>query len=110
MLENVITEGVAGIVKVKTADARDIPFPDGYFDVVASVFTLHNVNPGRANAVSEMLRVLKSGGMLLIADANLWRTKNLLVKEGVEILQVKKVHFFPSILTARKRDADDRTA
>jgi ubiquinone/menaquinone biosynthesis C-methylase UbiE len=49
-------------VKIKTADAREISFPDSYFDVVASVYVLHNIYPNREE-VFEMIRVLKLGGV-----------------------------------------------
>jgi ubiquinone/menaquinone biosynthesis C-methylase UbiE len=46
-MENAKIEGVQDIVKVKYADARDIPFPGDYFDAVGSVFVIHNIRPNR---------------------------------------------------------------
>lgn len=68
VLENIRIEGVENIVKVKTADAREIPFPDNYFDAIGSAYVLHNIHPDREKAVFEMIRVLKPGGILAIVD------------------------------------------
>lgn len=69
-LENARIEGVAERVKVETADARDLPFPDDFFDTVISMTTLHNIEKAgdRRRALAEMLRVLKAGGHLAIYD------------------------------------------
>lgn len=69
-LENARREGVADRVEVKTADMREIPFPDGSFDVVVSCAAIHNLYsaPDRAKAISEIARVLKPGGTALIDD------------------------------------------
>jgi ubiquinone/menaquinone biosynthesis C-methylase UbiE len=45
------------------ADAQDLPFPDGAFDVVASAFVI-NFIPDRPRALAEMRRVTCSGGMV----------------------------------------------
>jgi len=71
VLENIRINGVENVVKVKTADARSIPFSDNYFDVVASVYVLHNIRPDREKAVYEMIRVLRFGGTLAIADTGI---------------------------------------
>lgn len=49
--------------RILNASAEKLPFPDGYFDVVISVATLEHVRDLGA-AMSESLRVLKTGGML----------------------------------------------
>lgn len=36
-------EGVADRVTVTTADMRQIPFPDGHFDVIVSNVAIHNL-------------------------------------------------------------------
>jgi ubiquinone/menaquinone biosynthesis C-methylase UbiE len=54
---------------IKVGDMYDIPFPDNYFDVVISTYsTCPLENP--ANAVKEMLRVLKKNGLLGIAHSS----------------------------------------
>jgi ubiquinone/menaquinone biosynthesis C-methylase UbiE len=69
-LENARLEGVADRVEVRTADMRELPFPDGSFDVVVSNVAIHNLyQPAeRERAIAEIARVLKPGGQALIND------------------------------------------
>jgi arsenite methyltransferase len=69
-LENATREGVAERVEVKTADMRQMPFPDASFDVVVSNVAIHNLyDPKeRERALAEVARVLRPGGTVLIAD------------------------------------------
>jgi SAM-dependent methyltransferase len=69
-LENAKIEGVADRVEVRTADMRDIPFPDQSFDVILSCAAIHNLYAAadRATALGEIARVLKPGGRVLIED------------------------------------------
>jgi len=69
-LENARLEGVAARVRVETADARDLPFPAASFDAVLSHWVVHNLPDaaGRMRAIDEMLRVLRPGGVLVLAD------------------------------------------
>jgi arsenite methyltransferase len=69
-LRNAELEGVATRVQLRTADMRNLPFPDQSFDVVTSSLAIHNIaDPaGRDQAVAEIFRVLKSGGTALLAD------------------------------------------
>lgn len=48
------------------ADARAMPFPDGQFDAVWSIFVLEHV-PNPEQALREIRRVLKPGGLLYLA-------------------------------------------
>lgn len=53
----------------EVATAEELPFDDQTFDVVVSMLALHHIgqdNLGRA--LSEMTRVLKPGGRLVVAD------------------------------------------
>ncbi len=67
---NAVAEGVEDRVEIKTGDAQDLPFGDAFFDAVVSSMTLHNVRlaDGRAQAVREMVRVLRPGGRIVIVD------------------------------------------
>ncbi len=69
-LANADLEGVRDRVAVDTADMRQLPFPDRSFDLVTASLALHNVaDPrGRAQAVVEIWRVLKPGGVAMIVD------------------------------------------
>lgn len=48
-------------------DARALPFPDGHFDTVVCTFALCGI-PDEHLALAEMERVLRPGGLLLLAD------------------------------------------
>jgi arsenite methyltransferase len=69
-LENARREGVADRVTITTADMRQIPFPEGHFDVIVSNVAIHNIYKAseRATAVREIARVLKPGGACVLAD------------------------------------------
>jgi len=69
-LENAKREGVAERVEVKTADMRELPFPDATFDVIVSCAAVHNLyeEKDRAQAMREVARVLKPGGAAIIDD------------------------------------------
>ena len=69
-LANAAAEGVAERVEVKTGDMRQMPFPDGAFDVAVASMAIHNIpdQEGRARAVREIARVLKPGGRVALQD------------------------------------------
>lgn len=69
-MENARKEGVADRVQVETGDARALPFADGAFDAVLSHWVVHNLPTAadRERALGEMLRVLRPGGTLVLAD------------------------------------------
>jgi SAM-dependent methyltransferase len=69
-LENARREGVAERVRLETADMRKLPFPDGHFDVIVSKTAVHNLykREERAQALSEIARVLAPGGTLVLDD------------------------------------------
>jgi cyclopropane fatty-acyl-phospholipid synthase-like methyltransferase len=58
--------GVCGRVAFQKADATALPFPDGSFDSAMAIESLIHMDAGRA--LGEVHRVLKSGGLLSIAD------------------------------------------
>lgn len=68
--QNAEIEGVADRVVIRDGDACEIPYPDGYFDVVLSSFCIHNIENAedRAKAIREVARVLKPGGTVAIVD------------------------------------------
>jgi ubiquinone/menaquinone biosynthesis C-methylase UbiE len=50
--------------------AEALPFPEGGFDIVTSVFLLHELpRKVRHAALTEMARVLKPGGILILVDS-----------------------------------------
>jgi SAM-dependent methyltransferase len=67
---NIDLEGVEDRVSVKTEDARKLSFPDASFDVVLSLYCIHNIEDRAEQKVAlrEIARVLKPGGRVLIGD------------------------------------------
>lgn len=67
---NARLEGVQDRVVIRDGDAREIPYPDGYFDVVVSSFCIHNIydEEGRQQAIREIVRVLRPGGHVALMD------------------------------------------
>jgi SAM-dependent methyltransferase len=53
----------------QVADAHDLPFDDGTFDVVAAMATLEFL-PDPAAAIREMVRCARNGGRLLVGTLN----------------------------------------
>jgi len=71
LMDSARAEGVADRIEFKQADARQMPFDDQAFDVVMSSGALHHISHNRedhARAVSEMARVLKPGGRIVLWD------------------------------------------
>ena len=54
-------------VDLREGDAQALDFPDGVFDTVVCTFSLCAI-PDDRRAVTEMARVLRPGGLLLLAD------------------------------------------
>jgi len=69
-LANAKCENVADRVDVRTADMRNLPFPDKSMDAVISSIAIHNVpdKNGREKTVREIARVLKPKGRIAIQD------------------------------------------
>ena len=108
-LANAKAEGVAGRVKVETADARQLPFAAASFDVALSSLAIHNIpaRADRAKALAEITRVLKPGGYLAIFD--IFHTKEYaqaLPQLGFTEVQLSPMTFLWCVptrtLTARK--------
>ena len=59
------------------ASATELPFPDGYFDIVSISLALHEMDrDARNKAVSEMKRVVKKNGILMFVDFQVPLPKN----------------------------------
>jgi ubiquinone/menaquinone biosynthesis C-methylase UbiE len=106
---NVKLEGVVDKVRIENGDAQKLVYPDNHYDAVVSNLVLHNIpeEDARAQAVREMLRVLKPGGKLAIFD--LFRTgeyAEVLRAAGAKDVELSKTSYFWCVpgrsLTARK--------
>jgi ubiquinone/menaquinone biosynthesis C-methylase UbiE len=65
--ENVARAGLAGQVQLQLCDAKQMPFPSGTFGAVISNSIVHHIpEPGRV--LTEMVRVVRPGGLLFIRD------------------------------------------
>jgi SAM-dependent methyltransferase len=67
---NAEAEGVGERIDLHTADMRNLPLPDGGFDVVLSSLAIHNLpaDADRTKVLDEVVRVLRPGGRLVLAD------------------------------------------
>ncbi|WP_314341727.1 bifunctional demethylmenaquinone methyltransferase/2-methoxy-6-polyprenyl-1,4-benzoquinol methylase UbiE [Simonsiella muelleri] len=63
--DRLMNEGM--VLPVAVCDAEKLPFPDNYFDLVSVSFGLRNMTH-KDVALSEMYRVLKPGGTLLVLE------------------------------------------
>jgi ubiquinone/menaquinone biosynthesis C-methylase UbiE len=77
---------IAG-VSFQLADATSLPFPDGYFDYASVTLGLHDKQePVRNQVVSEMERVVKRDGVLVLIDfsvpppRNIWSTSARIIE------------------------------
>jgi arsenite methyltransferase len=70
---NLDLEGVSSICTLISKPAQDMTFGDGTFDVIVSNLCIHNIydKPTRHQALRQIVRVLKPGGVALISDYKL---------------------------------------
>jgi len=89
--KNILKDNNGSIANIsfKLADAASLPFSEKSFDIVSVSFGLHDkTNKIRDKVVSEMIRVVKSRGSLVIVDFTvpLPRTKWGLIARSLEFL------------------------
>jgi len=66
-------------VSFQLADATDLPFPDGYFGYASVSMGLHDKGkPVRYRIISEMKRVVKQDGALILIDFQVPLPRNVL--------------------------------
>ena len=73
---------------LREGDAQELPFPDATFDTVVCTFSLCAI-PEEQRAIAEMARVLRPGGLLLLADhvaGSAWPVR--LVQRAAELVTV----------------------
>lgn len=74
ILQGELHPDLAAKFTFKVADATDLPFEDGTFDVSVSMSTLDQIAgaEARQKSVDEMARTTKPGGHVIITVANWW--------------------------------------
>jgi SAM-dependent methyltransferase len=67
---NAALAGLTDRVQIDTGDMRRMPYADASFDVIISSLAIHNLpsSADRAQAVREIVRVLKPGGRIALLD------------------------------------------
>jgi len=67
---NLDLEGVSSRCTLISQPAQEMSFPDAAFDIILSNLCLHNIYdaPTRRKALTQIVRVLKPGGIALISD------------------------------------------
>jgi demethylmenaquinone methyltransferase/2-methoxy-6-polyprenyl-1,4-benzoquinol methylase len=69
--DRLLDEGV--LAPVAQCDAEKLPFPDNHFDIVTVAFGLRNMTH-KDRALTEMRRVLRPGGRLLVLEfSKVWK-------------------------------------
>lgn len=89
---NAEAEGVSDRVSLETADMTALPFADARFDLVLSSLAIHNVTgqDTRDRAIEEIVRVLRPGGRVAIADLrNAARYRDRLFALGMQDVAVR---------------------
>lgn len=61
------SKGLSGVIELISGDSEEIPFPDNSFDVAMAAFGVRNFTDP-LKGLSEMCRVLKPGGMVMILE------------------------------------------
>jgi ubiquinone/menaquinone biosynthesis C-methylase UbiE len=80
---------------LRTGDAQALPFPDGRFDTVLCTFSLCAI-PDARRALAEMARVLRPGGLLLLADhvaSPIWPVRALQAVVDAVTVPLQGEHF-----------------
>jgi ubiquinone/menaquinone biosynthesis C-methylase UbiE len=79
--ETITNAGIAEKVELKQADLTALPFADNSFEFVVSWGVIMHV-PEMEKALTELTRVLKPGGILVLCENNL-RSLDVLVREPI---------------------------
>lgn len=66
-LDNIARVGLSASITAVTANARQLPYPDGHFHALVSNSIIHHI-PVPELVLAEMLRVLAPGGLLFVRD------------------------------------------
>ena len=76
--------GLEDVVEFRLADAENLPFEEGSFDAVISECVLSLV-PEKSKALKEKVRVLKSGGKVVMHDVIAWSPMPKAIREDPKL-------------------------
>ena len=97
-----------GRVELKQGSASSLPYGDGQFGKVCAINAFHHL-PEPINALREIRRVLKPGGLVLLGLRMKHPTRTFLVAPGFtqeeikQVLELLRTAGFGNIRTARRR-------
>jgi demethylmenaquinone methyltransferase/2-methoxy-6-polyprenyl-1,4-benzoquinol methylase len=92
-------KGVDNIISMRLGDSESIPFEDNYFDALTVGFGVRNFE-NLEKGLSEMLRVIKPGGMAVILEFS--KPKNFPIKQ---LFGLYSNHILPFIGKTVSKDA-----
>jgi len=88
MIEEALAKDDDNLMKFKLHDVENLPFESNYFDTVVDTFSLQSYYD-RSKAISEIKRVLKPGGKLLVigqgASSYKWYNDYLKLRAGLDL-------------------------
>ncbi len=106
--DNIRIEGVDDVVQVRNADPLNLPFKSGHFTVAGTRYGISNTRKDRQKTVLEMLRALRTGGTIVLAETlptALWLRYMVLAKLArdyrVGAVSLSRFHF-TFIVSAQK--------
>ena len=98
--------GVSSSVTTSLGDAHNLAFPDGSFGLVVAIGVIPYLNFPQ-KGLSEMVRVLRPGGFLLVTAGNRWRLNDVLDPWGCPLVQPAKKLIGAIFRRFRKARPDD---
>lgn len=93
-IQNIAVNDLQKKINIHTADMRNLPYLDEYFDCVVSSLAVHNIKSQKEQerTLCELLRVLKPGGFLAIFDIKNY--VEFFKKQSVQIIETYKVYTY----------------
>ena len=104
--EHAIEAGVSSSVTTSLGDAHNLPFPDGSFGLVLAIGVIPYLQFPQ-KGLSEMARVLRPGGFVLVTAGNRWRLNDVLDPWSCPPLQPAKKVIGTILRRFRKARPDD---
>lgn len=108
------TKGVSDRITVRTCDVHALPYPDRSFDVVVALGVLPWLHSPE-EALREIARVLRDGGLLVVTTDNRWPVTHLfdplcspltepIRRRARKMLQIRRERLRPQMYSTRRVD------